>query len=287
MPVTLTLLSRTSRKESAGKTSMRKPQPTSRVGGGSWEPMTQTVPSLGLDLAPLTLNGALDKIGEALCDGRQGQVITANLNYAMISRTDPDLARVNERALMVLADGMPLVWDSKRGNKGVPERVAGSDLIPALCERAQKCGWKLFFLGGAEGVGQAARERMYRLYPGLEIVGVSSARIGSDGMVPESLAREIAESRPDILIAALGQPKGEKWLDKNLESLGVPLGIQVGATLDFMAGRVSRAPLWIQRSGIEWIWRFAMEPTRLGGRYAQNLLFFVKYWWKTPHKRGA
>lgn len=232
----------------------------------------------GLPLAPLTLEQTLDAIDALVAARRPSFFITANLYYAMLTYEDAGLAALNERAAFVLADGMPLVWASRWGKRGrLPERVAGSDLIFRISARAAEKGHRLYFLGGAPGVGLAAAERLRALYPGVQIVGIEAPEIGT--MTAEedvALVERIHAAQPDILFVALGQPKGERWIDERLERLGVPVSVQVGASLDFAADRVKRAPRWMQRTGLEWVFRMLQEPRRLGPRYARNIVFLAK-----------
>lgn len=218
----------------------------------------------------------MDAVTALVEAGRPSFFITANTHFAMLTKDIPHLRSVNEQAAFIVADGAPLVWASRWMGTPLPERVAGSDLIFDLCERAARKGYRLFFLGGAAGVADEAARRLSLRYPGLLVVGAESPpfRDLSDEELAVLLAR-IRAARPDILLVAFGQPKGELWLDRHLEALGVPACVQVGATLDFLAGRVRRAPRWLQRIGLEWAFRMAQEPARLGPRYARNARFIL------------
>src|SRR5262245_61901777 len=231
----------------------------------------------GLPLAPVTFDQTLDRIDRLIAARRPSFVITANLNYAMLTDTDDRLKRVNERAAIVVADGMPLVWWSRLGPRRLPERVAGSDLIYGLCERAAAKGHRVYFLGAGPGTAAEAAEALTNRYPDLQVVGTECPpfRPLSEAEEAEQVAR-IREARPDILVAAFGQPKGELWIAERLERLGVPVAIQLGATLDFVAGRMRRSPRWMQKTGLEWVYRLAQEPRRLAGRYLDNILFVLK-----------
>jgi N-acetylglucosaminyldiphosphoundecaprenol N-acetyl-beta-D-mannosaminyltransferase len=158
----------------------------------------------------------------------------------------------------------------------LPERVAGSDLIYDLCERAAGLGRGVYLLGGAEGIADEASQKLRSLYPGLRIVGTACPAPGS--LVGEGCRRIIDDIRaagPDLLLVAFGQPKGELWIDEHLEELGVPVCVQVGATLDFVAGKVRRAPLFLQKTGLEWAYRIYTDPARLFPRYAKNAIFLL------------
>jgi N-acetylglucosaminyldiphosphoundecaprenol N-acetyl-beta-D-mannosaminyltransferase len=232
---------------------------------------------LGLPLARLDYGGTLDEVDRLIERGQPAFFITANLHYARLSDRDPRLAAVNRQAAFLVADGMPLVWVSRLGPKPLPERVAGSDLIFSLCQRAAQRGYRVFFLGGAAGVAERAAERLCRDYPGLQVAGIEAPEL--DRLSPREhadLTARIRRAAPDLLLVAFGQPKGELWLAENYRRLGVPACVQVGASFDFAAGRMARAPRWVRRVGLEWLYRMAREPGRLAGRYGGDAWFLVK-----------
>lgn len=231
----------------------------------------------GVPFAPVTFEQALDRVDQLIEAGRPQYFITANLHYAMLTAEDPRLAEVNRKAAFIVADGMPIVWASRGRPRRLPERVAGSDLVPALCERAAQRGYRVFFLGGAPDVVQEACRKLHERFPGLQIVGIESPPFRP--LTPEEQAQLLArirDARPHLLFVAFGQPKGELWMAEHCPSLGVPVSVQVGATVDFLAGRVQRAPRWAQRIGLEWAYRISREPRRLTSRYARNFLFAAR-----------
>jgi N-acetylglucosaminyldiphosphoundecaprenol N-acetyl-beta-D-mannosaminyltransferase len=228
----------------------------------------------GLPVAAMTRREAAEAVMRLIEVGRPSFFITANTHYAMLTAERPELRGLNDRAAFLLADGVPMVWASRRGPIPIPERVAGSDLVYDLSEHAARLGRRLYLLGGAEGVAEEAARRLQSLYPGLIIAGTACPPPGSlSGEGCRRLIAEVRKARPDLLMVALGQPKGELWLDEHLEELGVPVSVQVGATLDFVAGRVRRAPKLIQRVGLEWAFRIYTDPARLGPRYAKDAFF--------------
>lgn len=240
-------------------------------------PVPTPVRVLGLPLAPLTAAEAVAAIDRLIAAGTPSYVITANLHYAMLSAQHEDLRRINDGAALVLADGMPLVWKSRRLGRPLPERVTGSDLIYHLAELAAARGYRVFLLGGAPGVAEEAGRRLAARYPGLELAGVLAPPFRDlDERERAELFATIRAARPNLLLVGLGQPKGERWIAAHLRELGTPLCMQIGATLDFVAGRIRRAPRGLQRLGLEWAYRLALEPRRLGGRYLANGLFFLR-----------
>lgn len=231
----------------------------------------------GLPLAPWTREQAADAVADRVRDRRPAYFITANTHYAMLTHQEPRLREVNDRAAFLLADGAPLVLASRRLGTPLPERVAGSDLVYDIAQRAAHQGHRLFLLGGGPGIAQAAADRLQALYPGLVIAGIAcpdADQLRGPGL--PALIDSIRSTQPDVLMVALGQPKGEYWIADHHEALGVPVSVQVGATLDFVAGRIRRAPRWIQAIHMEWGYRLALEPARLGPRYARNALFLAR-----------
>ena len=232
---------------------------------------------LGLPLARLDHAGTLDQVDRLIQRGRPAFFITANLHYAMLTDRDPRLAAVNRKAAFLVADGMPLVWCSRLGSKPLPERITGSDLIYSLCRRAAERGYRVFFLGGAPGVAAEAARRLSERYPGLQVAGIEAPELERlSARQHAALVARIRRAAPDLLFAALGQPKGELWLAENYRRLGVPACVQVGTSFDFVAGRVPRAPQWLRGIGLEWAYRAWREPRRLGTRYLRDAVFLVK-----------
>jgi N-acetylglucosaminyldiphosphoundecaprenol N-acetyl-beta-D-mannosaminyltransferase len=231
----------------------------------------------GLPLAPLTFDQALEQVDALIRSGGPAYFVTANLHYAMLTARDKRLALLNAGAAFVLTDGMPLVWASRWRTRRLPERVAGSDLVPALCERAAERGYRVFLLGGAPGVAAEAGWQLAERYPKLKIVGIAAPELGAmSDEERRKLCETVRAARPDLVFAAFGQPKGELWLAQHSPELGVPVAVQVGATFDFLAGRVRRSPRWMQRVGLEWVYRLWREPRRLAGRYYSNGLFALR-----------
>lgn len=249
-------------------------------------PADEPVYVWGLPLAPVTFEQALDRIDALVAARRPSFFITANLNYAMLADADPRLRTLNERAAFLLADGMPLVWWSRLGPRPLPERVAGSDLIYGICERAARHGHRIYLLGAGPGVADEAADKLRARYPGLSIVGVECPpfRRLTAAEDQEQIDR-IRAARADILFVAFGQPKGEFWIADRLDRVGVPVCVQVGATLDFVAGRVRRSPRWMQKTGLEWVYRMLQEPRRLARRYLDNGLFLVRAVFASRYRR--
>jgi exopolysaccharide biosynthesis WecB/TagA/CpsF family protein len=226
----------------------------------------------GVAFTNRSMGGFLEVIEQAVSNRTRNLISTVNLDVLVQSMKDIVLQRIIYGASWVTPDGMPIVWTGRLLSSGIRERVAGSDLIPALVERASHKGFALFFLGGQEGVARLAAERCRTQWPGVKIVGTCSPPFSSIWeMDNDTLVDLVNRSAPDILLVALGCPKQEKWLSFNYRRLNVPVMICVGATLDFLSGRIRRAPKWVQSINAEWIFRLLMEPRRMARRYAVDI----------------
>ncbi|QDT13585.1 WecB/TagA/CpsF family glycosyltransferase [Planctomycetes bacterium K23_9] len=234
----------------------------------------------------VSLTQSIQRIGELIERRQPSYAITANLNYVMLHANDPSMRPITEQADLIVADGQPIVWRSRLAETQLPERVAGSEMIYDLAEAASQKGWKIYFLGGEEGVAAECAKRLVAKYPGLQIAGVESPpfRNLNDQEQAAQDAR-IQESGADILLVAFGQPKGERWIYDNYQRLGVPVSIQLGASFDFVAGTAIRAPKMWQKIGMEWFYRMVNDPGRMIPRYASNAWFLVKALCKDWHSQ--
>lgn len=231
---------------------------------------------LGVPFDHVTIDDTLARIDAMVASRRPHYVVTANVDFLVQAHRDVELRRILLDADLVLCDGTPLLWASHWMGNGLPERVAGSDLAPALIRRAAEKGHRIFFLGAAPGVAAEATARLKVQYPGLEIVGHYSPPFADLlTMNHDEIVRQIRAAQPDLLLVSFGCPKQEKWIAMHYRTLGVPVAIGVGATIDFLAGRVKRAPEWMRRTGTEWIYRLMQEPRRLYKRYATDLVCFL------------
>ena len=231
---------------------------------------------LGVPFDHLTMAAAVKCI-ERMVETRQPHyVVTANANFLVQARRDVELRRILLEAHLVLCDGTPLVWASRLLGNPLPERVAGSDLAPLLVQLALKKNYRLFLLGASPEANAQAVARLKELHPTLNVVGNYSPPFKSLlEMDHAEIQQRIGEARPDLLFVSFGCPKQEKWIAMNYHGLGVPVTIGVGATIDFLAGRVKRAPRWMQRAGMEWLFRLLQEPRRLFQRYFGDVWHFA------------
>jgi len=237
---------------------------------------SEEVEVLGLRIARLSYEQTLQRVEQLIQQGRPSFFITANLHYAHLSARDARLRKVNQKAAFLTADGMPLVWLSRFLGRPLPERVTGADLVWSLCQRAAERGYRVFLLGGGPGVAEEAAAILQARFPGLQMAGIEAPVLESLSPAEHAaLLERMRQSKAQLLLAALGQPKGELWLAEHIEQIGIPVAVQIGASLDFVAARRRRAPGWMQRTGLEWFWRLVCEPVRLGRRYGTDALFLL------------
>jgi len=231
----------------------------------------------GVPIDPVDMDGALSELRGALSARRQVQVATVNLDFLVRAQRHAELRAVLGRSELNLADGMPVVWLSRLLGRAVPSRVAGADMAPLLVAEAAAQGLGVFLLGGEEGVAQAAATRLVREHPGLRAVGWHQPpRARLEEMDNERLVEVVAASGAELLLVALGNPKQELWIDRYRHRLpSVAVAVGVGCVLDLWAGRVERAPAWMQRGGLEWLHRLLAEPRRLAGRHASGMVWLL------------
>lgn len=243
---------------------------------------------MNTEIDNLTMDEALDAIDDLIAQNRNAYVVTPNVDHIIQLERGGEIVEVYKHADLILCDGKPLVWLSRLYGTPIKEKISGSDLFPKLCERASKKGYRMFFLGAAEGVAERAAKRLTKRYPGLQVVGTYSPPYGFEKNQEEmnNIIEMIRVSKPHILIVALGAPKQEKFMYHNREELKVPVSLGLGASLDFEAGVVKRAPKWMADHGLEWIYRIFQDPKRLAKRYLVDDIGIFKLAWKyRPNKQ--
>lgn len=217
----------------------------------------------------LTFDGAIDAVADAVQAGDGGFVVTPNVDHVCLAETDARLRNAYEDATLSLIDGMPLLWLAKALGNPLPAKISGSDLLRPLMRRAAKEGWKVYFLGGRPGVAEQAANLLLRDYPGFTIAGVDAPPMGfeNDAKQANEVLVKIRLAAPHLLLVALGCPKQELWMHQNRKAFAPAVALGIGATLDFVAGVVKRAPAWMSKVGLEWLYRLLQEPRRMAGRY--------------------
>ena len=236
----------------------------------------QRVNVLGVGVSAITMADALATIDRWIATRVPQYVCVTGVHGVMESQVDPSLRDIHNRAGLVTPDGMPLVWTSwLRGHHHV-QRVYGPDLMLACCEASTRKGYRHFFYGGGPGLAERLAKRLGERFDGLQIVGTWSPPF-RDLTAAEELAMidRIASSKPDIVWVGLSTPKQERWMARYIGRLPAAVLIGVGAAFDMHAGVKKQAPPWMQRSGMEWLFRLATEPRRLWRRYLTNNPRFV------------
>ena len=200
--------------------------------------------------------------------GGTHQLVTANVDFLRLGIEHAWFRDLVNGADLVVPDGMPLVWASRLRGQALPCRLTGIDVILACAALAVQHDYGLFLLGAGPQVAAGAADALRARFPGLRIAGTHAPfPVPFSPLQAAATVERVRQSRPDILLVAFGAPDQERWIATYREQLGVPLSIGVGGALDILAGRVGRAPLWMQRSGLEWAYRMIREPRRLWKRY--------------------
>lgn len=214
---------------------------------------------------PITLDETVELVSRRIQAGERGYLCTVNVAILMMMRDDPRLQRFVDDAAIVVADGQPLIWSSRMLARPLPERVAGVELVERLCERAAREGFGVYLLGGKPEVVEKVAARLTERYPGLLLSGVQDGYFSPEET--EARVAAVAASGAKILIAAMGVPRQEYFIQDYWDRLRVPFAIGVGGSFDVLAGLRARAPAVIQRVGLEWLFRLVQEPGRLWKRY--------------------
>ncbi|NLJ80888.1 MAG: WecB/TagA/CpsF family glycosyltransferase [Firmicutes bacterium] len=217
---------------------------------------------LGVRFDKIDGEAALAQIPIFIAGNKPHLIVTANPETVMAAQGDQLLAEILRRADLVVADGIGVIWAGRALGSPLPERIPGIELAEGILRQAAEKGWRVFFLGGAEGVAPQAAENMRRVYPALNVVGTYHGYF--QDREEKALLEKIKSLRPQVLLAALGMPKQEKWLAAHLAALEIPVGIGVGGSFDIWAGVGQRAPEWVRQIHLEWLYRLIKEPRRIG-----------------------
>lgn len=237
----------------------------------------QRVRLLNTAIDPVTLGQTIQQIEAYVESGQPHQLVTVNVDFVKIAQENERFRQIINSADLSVADGKPLLWAARWTGQQLPARITGMDLVLGVAELAARRGETIFLLGAAEGVAAKAADVMRAQYPGL------SVQVYSPPMGPFSDAENahmielIRASGATYLFVAFGAPKQDVWINEHLHELGVPVCVGIGGVLNFLAGVIKRAPVWVQRSGFEWLYRILQEPTRLWRRYfLEDLPVFVR-----------
>lgn len=227
-------------------------------------PVQEKIPAVslfGVRVHAVSMDEAIQHILRFVREGTPRQVVTADSSMVVMAQHDDRLRHIINQADLVTPDSIGILWACRRRGIRMPERVSGVDIVLRLAQMSAQTGLRLYFLGAQPGVAEEAAQRLQEKYPGVHIVGCHHGYFSpeQEGAVVE----HIRESAPDVLCVAMGIPKQEKWIDCYRDMLRVPVSIGVGGTFDVLSGRVRRAPLWMQRMGMEWLWRVGHNPRKI------------------------
>ncbi len=239
----------------------------------------------------VSFSEALEAIADLVNTGQGGSVFTPNVDHIVGAESNARFRAAYGAASLSLVDGTPVLWASRLLGTSLPAKISGSDLIVPLARLAAERGWRVYLLGGAPGVAAEAAERL-RSSLGTNVVGYDDARISLDGTGDEQpVLDRIRLARPDLVFVALGSPKQELWSERVRDAIRPAVAVAIGASLDFVTGRVARAPRWMSAAGLEWIYRLAQEPGRLWRRYLiqdpKFLWVVVRTLFEPRHRRTA
>lgn len=242
---------------------------------------------MNTEIDNLTMDETLDAIDSLIKEDNCSYVVTPNVDHIVQLEKDEELKRVYENASLILTDGKPLIWISNWYKTPIKEKISGSDLFPRVCDLAAKKGYTMYLLGAAERVADKAAKNLMDKYKGLNIVGTYSPPFGfeKDKVELKKIERQIQEVHPDILIVGLGCPKQEKYMYHHCKELDVPISFGLGASIDFEAGNIKRAPRWMSEHGLEWLYRITQDPKRLAKRYLVDDMKIIRI--ARKYRRGV
>ena len=237
---------------------------------------------LGSKLDPLTLVETITAIEQMIEQGIHAQHVSINAGKINLMKEDPTLRRIVNQSTLITADGQSIVWAARYLGYDVPERVTGIDLFRELVKLAAEKGWRPYYLGATEEVVASVVAHDQKKYPDLAIAGYHHGYFSNEES--HQIAREIAEAKPDLLFIAFSSPQKEIWIETFKEVLQVPFSMGVGGSFDIVAGKTKRTPRWMQKSGLEWFYRFIQEPVRMFDRYIRGNIRFLKSVWREKRK---
>lgn len=236
--------------------------------------MKEIVTILGIPVVPYTMEEAVTKLTEDVLKKKRSFVVTANAEIIMMAQDDPEYKKIlTQTSDLILPDGAGTVWAGNYLGYVIPERVAGYDLYLRLLKEAAKNNIPVYFFGGKPGIAEEAAEEGKRRWPGLKVAGCRNGYFSADE--ESEIIEGINRSGAVMLFAALGAPKQEKWLAKNRELLTPCLLMGIGGSFDVLAGKVQRAPKWMQDAKLEWLFRLVKQPSRFGRMLALPKFVFA------------
>lgn len=222
--------------------------------------MGQRLEILGIGIDRIDSNEALRQIGQFIASGTPHQIVTANAEIIYQASKNEKMKDVINAAQMVTADGSGVVWASRQLGQPLAQRVTGIDLVNSICEQSAKDKWKIYILGSAPGVADTAANNIRDRFPGCNIVGTHHGYFNEQEEA--QIIAELEQLQPDVLFVALGAPKQEYWIADHIQQLNIPVAMGIGGSMDVLSGNVKRAPKWMQKMSLEWLYRLLIQPTR-------------------------
>lgn len=222
--------------------------------------MGQRLEILGIGIDRIDSNEALRQIGQFIASGTPHQIVTANAEIIYQASKNEKMKNVINAAQMVTADGSGVVWASRQLGQPLAQRVTGIDLVNSICEQSAKDKWKIYILGSAPGVADTAANNIRDKFPGCNIVGTHHGYFNEQEEA--RIIAELEQLQPDVLFVALGAPKQEYWIADHIQQLNTPVAMGIGGSMDVLSGNVRRAPKWMQKMSLEWLYRLLIQPTR-------------------------
>lgn len=246
-------------------------------------------PLLNTYVNNVSMTETLDEISRLVEEKKKSYVVAINVDVVMKIERDNYLKKIVDEAALTLVDGKPLIWIARWHKHPVKAKISGSDMVPDLCRVAAEKGYSVFIIGGKDGIAEKAKANLEKDMPGIKIVGTYAPPLGFENNEAEleKINKMISAVHPQLLIACLGCPKQEKWIYENYQKYDGIVSICAGATVDFLAGNMRRAPKWMSEHGLEWLYRFAQEPKRLFKRYFVEDIQIMKLLFKYKKSSGG
>ena len=222
--------------------------------------MGERLEILGVGIDRIDSQQALQQIGDFIENGEPHQIVTANAEIIYQASKNEKMRNVINAAQMVTADGSGVVWASRQLGQPLAQRVTGIDLVNSICQQSAKEKWKIYILGSAPGVAATAAVNIRNKFPGCNIIGTHHGYFNAKE--EKQILAELEQLKPDVLFVALGAPKQEYWIADHIQKLGIPVAMGIGGSMDVLSGNVKRAPKWMQKMSLEWLYRLLIQPTR-------------------------
>lgn len=222
--------------------------------------MSDQLTILGIPIDRVDQAQALRIMQDYIDSGKPHYIVTANAEIIYQASQDAIMRQVVCGADLVTADGSGVVWASKYIGQPLSERVTGIDLVHAICQTSQTAGWRIYILGAAPGIAQQAADKLCQQYPACQIVGVQHGYFKAEE--EPRIVEQIRQAKPDVLLVAMGAPRQELWITKHQDALQIPVAMGIGGSLDVISGNLKRAPQWMQKLSLEWLYRLLIQPSR-------------------------